>query len=124
LSKFQIYHPLLSGEGHEASEEENSGDEEATEEGGGRGRPAAKKRGKKTTKKSEVNKVFARGGFGGAGADWQQDLDSEQRDRLQQKEKKKAEDIWAGRSPIISNVVVDPHLSRCGSESGSGSRLF
>ena len=40
----------------------------------------------------------ARGGFGGSTEEsWQQDLDTEQRERIQEKEKKKAEDIWAGQ---------------------------
>jgi hypothetical protein len=49
--------------------------------------------------------VFAaRGGFAGsAGDSWQQDLDTEQRERIQEKEKKKAEDIWAGQFPSYSS---------------------
>jgi hypothetical protein len=49
--------------------------------------------------------VFAaRGGFGGSAEDsWQQDLDTEHRERIQEKEKKKVEDIWAGQFPSYSS---------------------
>jgi hypothetical protein len=82
---------LCVGEGHEASEEENSGDDE--QDGAHDAKP--KKRHKKA-KSGQAKKLFARGGFTEPAADWQKDLDSEHKQREEEKEKKKAEDIWAG----------------------------
>jgi hypothetical protein len=91
--------PVLEGEGHEASEEENSGEEEHVSEEAAGGRSAGGKKRRKKIKNGEASgrKVFARGGFSDAAGDWQADLDNQQRERLEEKEKKKAEDIWAGR---------------------------
>ena len=47
--------------------------------------------------KQTVN-AFARGGFQGEARDWDKELEEERKEIDEEKEKKKVEDLWAGRS--------------------------
>ena len=80
------------GEVHDASEEENSGEDENTELEGGAVKTKKKKRGKakkvangrKNIFESDEDKV-----------DWQGELEKEKQEKVEEKEKQKADDIWA-----------------------------